>query len=53
MIEKEEESGVQWNTPDNKVNGNIQALRSMRQTQREALNKAKDVLEDFMSQDWK
>ena len=53
VIEKEEESGVQWNTPDNKVNGNVQALRSMRQTQMEALNKAKGVLEDFMAQDWK
>lgn len=34
LAEKEDAAGVQWNTPDSKVNGNIQALRSMKETQR-------------------
>lgn len=34
LAEKEDAAGVQRNTPDSKVNGNVQALRSMRETQR-------------------
>lgn len=53
LTEAEDESGVQWNTPDNKVNGNVQALRSMKETQRKLLNEAKDALDDFLQKDWK
>lgn len=52
LVEAEDESGVQWNTPDSKVNGNVQAFRSMKETQRKLLNEAKDALEDFLQKDW-
>lgn len=52
LVEAEDESGVQWNTPDSKVNGTVQALRSMKETQRKLLNEAKDALEDFLQKDW-
>ena len=52
LAEAEDESGVQWNTPDSKVNGNVHALRSMKETQRKLLNEAKDALEDFLQKDW-
>lgn len=52
LAEAEDESGVQWNTPDSEVNGNVQALRSMKETQRKFLNEAKDALEDFLQKDW-
>lgn len=52
LAEAEDESGVQWNTPDSKVNGNVQALRSMKETRRKLLNEAKDALEDFLQKDW-
>lgn len=53
LAETEDESGAQWNTPDSKVNENIQALRKMKEAQRKLLNEAKDALEDFLQQDWK
>lgn len=53
LAEEEDESGVQWNTPDSKVNGNVQALRNMKETQRKLLNEAKDALEDFLQKDWR
>lgn len=52
LAEAEDESGVQWNTPDSKVNGNVQALRSMKETQRKLLNETKDALEDFLQKEW-
>lgn len=52
LAEKEDAAGVQWNTPDSKVNGNIQALRSMKETQRKLFNEAKDALEDFLQHEW-
>lgn len=52
LAEKEDAAGVQWNTPDSKVNGNVQALRSMRETQRKLFNEAQDVLEDFLQHEW-
>lgn len=52
LAEKEDAAGVQWNTPDSKVNGNIQALRSMKKTQRKLFNEAKDALEDFLQHEW-
>ena len=52
LVEAEDESGVQWNTPDSEVNGNVQALRSMKETQRKFLNEAKDALEDFLQHEW-
>lgn len=32
LVEKEDAAGVQWNTPDDKVNDNIRFLRSARAT---------------------
>lgn len=52
LAEKEDAAGVQGNTPDSKVNGNVQALRSMRETQRKLFNEAKDALEDFLQHEW-
>lgn len=52
LAEAEDESGVQWNTPDSKVNGNVQAFRSMKETQRKLLNETKDALEDFLQKEW-
>jgi len=52
LVEKEDEAGVQWNTPDDKVNDNICFLRSARATHRENLSKVEAVLEDFMGKDW-
>lgn len=52
LAEAEDESRVQWNTPDSKVNGNVQALRSMKETQRKLLNETKDALEDFLQKEW-
>lgn len=52
LAEKEDADGVQWNTPDSEVNGNAQALRSMRETQRKLFNEAKDALEDFLQHEW-
>lgn len=52
LAEKEDAAGVQWNTPDSKVNGNVQALRSMRETQRKLFNEVKDALEDFLQHEW-
>lgn len=52
LVEKEDEDGVQWNTPDDKVNDNIRFLRSARATHRENLSKVEAVLEDFMGKDW-
>lgn len=52
LVEKEDEAGVQWNTPDAKVNDNIRFLRSARATHRENLSKVEAVLEDFMGKDW-
>ena len=52
LVEKEDEAGVQWNTPDDKVNDNIRFLRSARATHRENLSKVEAVLEDFMGKDW-
>lgn len=52
LVEKEDEAGVQWNTPDDKVNDNIRFLRSARVTHRENLSKVEAVLEDFMGKDW-
>lgn len=52
LAEKEDAAGVQWNTPDSKVNGNIQALRSAKETQRKLFNEAKDALEDFLQHEW-
>lgn len=52
LVEKEDEAGVQWNTPDDKVNDNIRFLRSARATHREILSKVEAVLEDFMGKDW-
>lgn len=52
LVEAENESGVQWNTPDSEVNGNVQVLRSMKETQRKLLNEAEDALEDFLQKDW-
>ena len=52
LVEAEDESGVQWNTPDSEVNGNVQALRSMKETQIKLLIEAKDALEDFLQKDW-
>lgn len=52
LAEKEDADGVQWNTPDSEVNGNVQALRSMRETQRKLFNEAKDALEDFLQHEW-
>lgn len=52
LVEAEDESRVQWNTPDSKVNGNVQALRSMKETQRKLLNETKDALEDFLQKEW-
>lgn len=53
LAETEDKFGVQWNTPDSEVNGNVQALRSMKETQRKLLNEAKDALEDFLQKDWR
>lgn len=53
LTETEDESGAQWNTPDSKVNENIQALRKMKEAQRKLLNEAKDALDDFLQKDWK
>lgn len=44
LVEKEDEAGVQWNTPDDKVNDNIRFLRSARATHRENLSKVEAVL---------
>ena len=52
LAEKEDAAGVQRNTPDSKVNGNVQALRSMRETQRKLFNEAQDALEDFLQHEW-
>ena len=52
LAEKEDAAGVQWNTPDNKVNDNIRFLRSAKATHRENLSKVETVLEDFMGKDW-
>ena len=52
LAEKEDADGVQWNTPDDKVNDNIRFLRSARATHRENLSKVEAVLEDFMGKDW-
>ena len=52
LAEKEDAAGVQWNTPDDKVNDNIRFLRSARATHRENLSKVEAVLEDFMGKDW-
>lgn len=52
LAEKEDADGVQWNTPDDKVNDNIRFLRSTRTTHRENLSKVEAVLEDFMGKDW-
>lgn len=52
LAEKEDAAGVQWNTPDNKVNDNIRFLRSAKATHRENLSKVEAVLEDFMGKDW-
>lgn len=52
LAEKEDVAGVQWNTPDNKVNDNIRFLRSAKATHRENLSKVEAVLEDFMGKDW-
>lgn len=52
LAEKEDADGVQWNTPDDKVNDNIRFLRSARATYRENLSKVEAVLEDFMGKDW-
>lgn len=52
LVEKEDEAGVQWNTPDDKVNDNIRFFRSARATHRENLSKVEVVLEDFMGKDW-
>ena len=52
LAKKEDAAGVQWNTPDNKVNGNIRFLRSARTTHRENLSKVEAVLEDFMGKEW-
>lgn len=52
LAEKEDAAGVQWNTPDDKVNENIRFLRSARATHRENLSKVEAVLEDFMGKDW-
>lgn len=53
LRKKEDESGVQWNTPDNKVNESVKRFRNLRQVRRDALSKAKDALEDFMEHDWR
>ena len=52
LAEKEDADGVQWNTPDDKVNDNIRFIRSARATRRENLSKVEAVLEDFMGKDW-
>ena len=52
LAEKEDAAGVQWNTPDDKVNDNIRFLRSAKATHRENLLNAEAVLEDFMGKDW-
>ena len=52
LVEKEDAAGVQWNTPDNRVDDNIRFLRSSKETQWEALRKAEDALEDFMGKEW-
>lgn len=52
LVEKEDAAGVQWNTPDDKVNDNIRFLRSARATHKEKLSNAETVLEDFMGKDW-
>lgn len=52
LAEKEDAAGVQWNTPDNKVDDNIRFLRSAKATHRENLSKVEAVLEDFMGKDW-
>lgn len=52
LAEKEDADGVQWNTPDDKVNDNIRFLRSARATHKENLSKIEAVLEDFMGKDW-
>lgn len=52
LVEKEDATGVQWNTPDNEVNDNVRFLRSAKATHRENLSKVEAVLEDFMGKDW-
>ena len=52
LAEKEDAAGVQWNTPDNKVNDNIRFLRSAKATHRENLSKVEAGLGDFMGKDW-
>lgn len=36
LAEKEDAAGVQWNTPDNKVDDNIRFLRSASHSQRKS-----------------
>jgi RNA binding exosome subunit len=52
LDEKEREAGVQWNTPDNRVDDNIKLYRNIKHTQRVALTEAQAVLEDFLSNEW-
>ena len=48
LDEKQREAGVQWNTPDSKVDDNTKLYC----IQREAFREAQAALEDFMSKEW-
>ena len=52
LDEKEQEAGVQWNTPDSKVDDNIRLYRSIKENKRKAFTEAQDALEDFMRKEW-
>lgn len=52
LEERYVENDWNWRTPDDKVNGNVLALRAMLETQRDMLRKAQDVFEDLMRKEW-